>query len=112
MSRLSEEEYEKWKQKERKKNQKDYKTYQVWLEKVTTQWKDDEWEKFREKLDKLSLSEVRSLANKTGMKFAVGNIKITDKEEFIWILDEADKDELISEYNKLIQEKRTKGRII
>lgn len=77
-------------------------------EKILAQWTPEEWEKMREKLELLSLEEIRELTARVGIEFTGGNESIRDrkeataKEQFILVLDEADKDELISEYKKII----------
>jgi len=48
------------------------------------------------------LKQLRDLATKVGIKFSVGNEKIRNKEEFVLVLDEADKNELLKEYKKLL----------
>ena len=68
----------------------------------TPQWDPIEWESMSAKLDKLSLSELRELATEVGVVFAIGNAQIDNKEEFIRVLDEADKDELTAAYEKLV----------
>lgn len=106
MKTLEDKENNKWRNQVRGQRVRREREHQEWLNKITSQWKEGEWEKFKTELYKLSLLEVRFLANITGMKFVGGNSKITDKEEFILILDEADKGELISEYNKLIKKRK------
>lgn len=58
----------------------------------------------REKLDRLSLEELRELSGKVGIRFTIGNDNILDKDEFILVLDEADKNELMAEYKRIAGE--------
>ncbi len=60
----------------------------------------------RKKLEKLSLEELRKLADRVGIKFTIGNENIKDPEEIILVLDEADRKELEEEYEKIIKEKK------
>lgn len=66
------------------------------------QWEPGEWEELEKKLRMLSLEQLKTLTDRVGINFTIGNDKITDKEEFILVLDEADKDELYKEYERLI----------
>lgn len=68
-----------------------------------SQWMNEEWERMKEKLNILSLDELRALATKTGIVFTEGGENIQDKEEIILTLDEADKDELEKEYEKILE---------
>lgn len=81
-------------------------------EKNNINWKSEEWDKMREKLDKLSLEELRNLATQVGIEFEGGNENIADtknltaKEQFLLVLDEADKEELFREYKNIIESKK------
>ena len=100
------EEIEKWRKKVKAAREKSDKEYEEWVKKVEEQWKDDEWEAMREKLKGLSLEELREIASATGIKFSIGNEKIMDREEFILVLDEADKNDLMDAYKKIIQKRQ------
>ena len=94
---------EEWRKRVKKARSKSEKEYQKWVNRVEKQWADkEEWLKMRNKLMKLSLKQLRDLATKVGIKFSVGNEKIRNKEEFVLVLDEADKNELLKEYKKLL----------
>jgi Fe-S cluster assembly ATPase SufC len=94
---------------EREKKEDEYKR---WVEEIKAQWEPGEWDEFRKKLEELSLEDLRELTTKVGIKFAGGNENIIDtknltaKEQFILVLDEADKDELMKEYEKIIESKK------
>jgi hypothetical protein len=70
-------------------------------------WTPAEWARMREKLEKLSPDQLRLLATNVGIKFAGGNESVADrdglsaKEQFILVLDEAGKEELLKEYKKI-----------
>ena len=88
---------------EREKREKEY---EKWVKKIQRQWKPEEWNEMRAKLEDLSLEELRDLTTKVGIKFTIGNQNITDKEEFILVLDEAGRKELIRKYEKIIKFKK------
>ncbi|MEW5805265.1 MAG: hypothetical protein AB1721_00845 [Patescibacteria group bacterium] len=69
-------------------------------------WQWGEWIKFTRKLQQLSLEELCQLATKLGIRFSIGNERITDKDDFINVLNEADKSELLREYNEIIKVKK------
>lgn len=56
----------------------------------------------RRKLEQLSLAELCELTTRVGIKFTIGNDKITDPDEFVLVLDEADRPSLEDEYRRLI----------
>jgi hypothetical protein len=74
------------------------------MEKSNTSWTKKEWKDMRGKLEKLSIEDIRLLAEKVGVKFNGGNVSISDnrhvsaKEQFILVLDEVPKDILLKEY--------------
>lgn len=55
------------------------------------------------KYEKLSLEELRVIVTEVGINFLSGNENITDKEEFLNVLDEAYPEELEESYNKIIR---------
>lgn len=83
-------------------------------EKIKSQWKSREWDKFRKKLDNLSLGELRELTTKVGIEFTGGNENVVDnrnltaKEQFILVLDEADKEKLFREYEYILKKQKGK----
>lgn len=77
-------------------------------EEIRKMWSEEEWEEMRKKLELLSLEELRELTTRVGIQFTIGNENIQDKQEFILVLDEADKDELIKIYEDIIS-KRNKS---
>jgi len=94
---------------EREKREGEYKE---WVEKIHKQWEPGEWDEFRNKLEELSLEELRELTTKVGIEFNGGNENIIDtknltaKEQFIFVLDEADKKELFREYENIIKHRK------
>lgn len=73
---------------------------------VKEQWPDKKiWFEMMDELDKLSLEELRDLTTKMGICFVIGNENIKNKQEFILVLDEAKKDELLREYDEIIKKK-------
>lgn len=77
-------------------------------EEIRKMWSEEEWEEMRKKLELLSLEELRELTTRVGIQFTIGNENIQNKQEFILVLDEADKDELIKIYEDIIS-KRNKS---
>lgn len=77
---------------------------------LESKWKPEEWEKFRAKLETLSLDQLRNLATRVGMKFSGGNENVSDRkqmtarEQFIMVLDEVDREKLQAEYDKIIKD--------
>jgi len=59
----------------------------------------------REKLERLSLEDLRELVTRCGIVFTEGNNQINDRDEFILVLDEADRGRLEGEYERLIERK-------
>ena len=100
------EELERWRKKVKAVEKKYEKEHQEWVKKIEEQWRPGEWEKMRDKLEALTLKELRELTDKVGIEFAGGNEQITNKEEFILVLDEADKKELFREYDKIIKKRK------
>lgn len=72
----------------------DDEAYWAWVRHVEEQWGPGEWAAMRGRLEGLTLAELREVAARVGLKFAIGNDRITDREEFLLALDEAEKDEL------------------
>jgi hypothetical protein len=58
------------------------------------QWNESEWEVMRNRLQVLSLAQLRDLATRLGIRFAGGNDQVRSREEFILVLDEAERGEL------------------
>lgn len=98
-------EVEEWKKEMKRKRIEGEKKVKELAEKVKRQWPKEEWFKMMDKLEILSLEELRDLTTKVGINFTIGNENIENKQEFILVLDEAEKDELIEEYNKIIKKK-------
>lgn len=71
--------------------------------KQNKQWSKEEWEEMRSRLQKLSLIQLREIANKTGLSFSIGNEHIEDKMEFVNALDESDRTELEKAYKEVIK---------
>ena len=71
------------------------------------EWASDDWKKMVENLRKLTEEQLRELATRIGINFKGGNITVQDtnnasaKEQFILVLDEAPKEILIREYEKI-----------
>lgn len=71
------------------------------------EWKPKEWDEFQEKLKHLSLEEIQMLVKRVGIKFTGGTESVKDrpyvsaKEQLILVLDEADKEKLKEEYEKI-----------
>lgn len=68
---------------------------------IPEEWTAKEWQKFKEKLENLSLSELGQLANAVGIKFTAPT-KTLNQEDYINVMDEANKKKLLEEYQKII----------
>ena len=74
---------------------------------INKQWEEKEWNKMKEKLEKLSEKDLEILVSKLGIKFEGGVKSVEDRpglsrrEQLILVLDEADKDELKRKYEKI-----------
>ena len=68
-------------------------------------WQWEEWQKFEKKLWQLSLEELRELADILEIKFTMGNESINNEEDFINVLDEAVKEDLLGEYEKILKKR-------
>ena len=77
------------------------------------EWAFDDWEKMVKNLKKLTGKQLRELATRVGINFEGGNITVQDKdnasakEQFILVLDEAPKEILIREYEKIMSDLRS-----
>lgn len=71
-----------------------------------TNWTKEEWEEMYSKLERLSLAQLRDLTTRVGIKFTVGNENITNPQDFILVLDEVDKEELLREYHDILANQR------
>jgi hypothetical protein len=78
----------------------------VWGVAPNGEWNFKEWQKFEHKLWRLSLSEMADLMTAVGAEFTIGNKNIKKKEEFILVMDEAEKVDLLREYERVIKERK------
>jgi len=69
---------------------------------AAAQWAKEEWTAMRRRLEKLSLAELCEIVTRLGITFTVGNENITDPDEFVLVLDEADRPRLETEYQRII----------
>ena len=83
-------------------NVKSTEKYLKFLKNYILQWQPGEWTKIRKKLEKLSIEQIREISKNIGIKYA-GGFKGIPKEELILTLDEADKNELTKELNKILK---------
>ncbi|MDD3774054.1 MAG: hypothetical protein PHW50_02120 [Patescibacteria group bacterium] len=93
---------EKWRAQIRAIDAKPTEKYLKFLKNYILQWKPGEWTKVRNKLEKLSLKQLREITRKVGIKYA-GGFKGISKEELILTLDEADAKELKIELAKYLK---------
>lgn len=99
-------EVQEWKKTLKKERQEGEKAAKMTQKFVNEQWPNkDEWYKMQDKLNQLSLKELRELTTKLGINFSIGNENINNKQDFILVLDEAVKKNLLKEYNKIIKQK-------
>lgn len=102
----------KWKSKISALRQTQEIKHKSWVKKIQNQWPPKEWEGMRNKLEKLTLKDLANLTTRVGIEFSEGNksVKnnrnITAKEQFILVLDEADKKKLILEYKKILKSRK------
>ena len=69
-------------------------------QKLNSKWSSNEWEVFSKKLENLSKNDLVKILEKSNVSFQNSIDKVT-KEEIILILDEIDRNLLISEYEKI-----------
>lgn len=75
------------------------------------QWTKKEWEAMRQKLETLSERELIILCEKCSIQFEGGfeavkeRSDLSRKEQLILVLDEADREELEREYQKILDKK-------
>ena len=94
-------EMEKWRAKIRAIKTGPNEKYIIGLKESVLQWQPGEWTKIRNKLEKLSLKQLKDLTKKVGIKFTDNpDLKGISKEELILTLDEADATELKQELKK------------
>jgi hypothetical protein len=69
-----------------------------------------DWKVMRAKLERLSVDELKELAERVGVKFSEGTDSMKDrpqasvKEQLLLVLDESAPDELEREYRRIIKE--------
>lgn len=79
---------------------------------IRAEWKPEEWENLRKKLEVLSLVEVKCIATLAGMQFEGGIDSVKDrdnfsaKEQIILTLDEVGKENLLNAYQTVLREKK------
>lgn len=70
-------------------------------------WGKEEWQEMKTKLDFLPLDRLKLLAKNIGIRFSGEDYdlsdhpKLSEKEQLILVMDEVEKEKLISEYEKL-----------
>lgn len=81
------------------------------MRRIRAEWKPEEWVEMQRKLQELSLEELRRVATLAGMQFEGGNESVIDnprhsaKEQFILVLDEVGKENLMKAYHAVLKEK-------
>lgn len=70
--------------------------------KVYKQSMECEWDEVRERLSHLSVDGIRWIATEVGITFTIGNHNITDKNELLLVLDEADREALTKAYRDIL----------
>lgn len=65
------------------------------------QWAPGEWNDVRERLESLTIVQLRKVTKEVGIEFEGGTDRITDKEELVRVLDEADKEDLSKSYEAI-----------
>ena len=58
------------------------------------------------KFETLTLEELRTIATEVGIQFSIGNELITDKEQFLFALDESSPEALEMSFNKIIKNRK------
>lgn len=89
-----------WRKKVKELREKSNQDHRTWVKKIQEQWGEGEWDMIRSQLEKLSLEELCAITTSVGIKFTIGNENIKNKEEFLLVLDEAEKEELLLELEK------------
>ena len=81
---------------------------------IRAEWKQEEWTEMEQKLQALSLDELRRVSTLAGMQFEGGVESLKDrkvasvKEQIILVLDEVGKENLLRAYDVVIQEREEK----
>lgn len=70
---------------------------------INEQWTPEAWEAMAQKLEELSLAELRQLVTAVGIEFVGGNDQIVNKQEIVDVLDEADRAELEEMFQQIIR---------
>jgi hypothetical protein len=89
----------KWRAKIEAISAKPTEKYLKFLKEYILQWKPGEWTEIRNKLEKLSVEQIREISKNVGIVYA-GGFKGITKEKLILTLDEADAKELKAELAK------------
>lgn len=103
-SNATSEEIKEWKKCVRVARVKDEKKFQNKIKSLEMQWSKDEWLDIKRELNKLSLEQLRRLSDQVGITFLNGNDSVIDrpqmsaKEQFIMVLDEVPKIDLLKEF--------------
>lgn len=90
---------------------KEYREHNEKMRHIRAEWKPEEWAEMERKLQELSAEELRRVATLAGMEFEDGNESVVDsphhsaKEQFILVLDEVGKDELLRAYETILHER-------
>lgn len=81
------------------------------MRRIRAEWKPEEWTEMEKKLQELSVDELRRVATLAGMQFEGGNESVVDnqrhsaKEQFILVLDEVGKENLVKAYHAVLKER-------
>ncbi|MEK7213712.1 MAG: hypothetical protein AAB637_01145 [Patescibacteria group bacterium] len=103
-SNATSEEIKEWKERIQVARIKDEKKFQNKIKSLEMQWSKDEWLNMKKELNKLSLEQLRRLSDKVGITFSNGNDSVIDrpqmsaKEQFIMVLDEVPKIDLLRKF--------------
>lgn len=80
------------------------------MEELKKEWGAGEWDEMVERLEALSLEELRHLVTRVGIRFGGGNDSIVDRpggasarEQLVHVLDEVHRSELVRQYANIIQ---------
>jgi len=66
---------------------------------VPQRWNPDEWEEFFNGLEKLSIEELKEIADAGEVRFFHSDI---GRDEYLNVIDEGDKEKMIKAYNEII----------
>ncbi len=104
----SKEEFQSWKERVKKARAREEVDYERKARRSEDRWTGEEWKKMKRQLNALSLNQLQNLAIELGIEFEGGIESIKDrkvataKEQIILVLDEVDRDKLVTGLERIV----------